>query len=276
MEQHGYTSTMSMILKRMLETDHNTRITCTELVQLLTEHMKSLQSGTYVEPTASLAYRKCDADDCTNAVKFECITCGGVSLCSKCFGDTHKFGIYKKHERTEIIIEKEEFVVKYYAKQLAHWIKESKNFVVFTGGGISVSAGVPDMRNRGIMKPYEFIICPTVTHMAIAELCRRGLIKHVISTNVDGLHIRSGVPSNMLSEMHGNGFLEVVRIALIVNNCSVENVTNNTIVITEAGKQIRIYTTETNPMKNYLIIKQHVLVIVVNHCSIRLSTLEKL
>lgn len=42
---------------------------------------------------------------------------------------------------------------------------------------------------------------PTLAHMAISELCLRGIVKSVVSTNVDGLHMRSGVPSSQLSEV---------------------------------------------------------------------------
>ncbi|XP_050438333.1 NAD-dependent protein deacetylase Sirt6 isoform X2 [Adelges cooleyi] len=102
--------------------------------------------------------------------------------------------------------------------QLAKWIKDSKYTVFHTGAGISTSAGIPDFRGpKGVWtlekegkKPevnLDFNDAePTITHMAINSLVNQGCANYVVSQNIDGLHLKSGLPRQFLSEVHGNMF----------------------------------------------------------------------
>lgn len=44
--------------------------------------------------------------------------------------------------------------------------------------------------------------------MSLAKLVEKDMVKDIISQNVDGLHLKSGVPSKNLHEVHGNTNLE--------------------------------------------------------------------
>ncbi len=104
--------------------------------------------------------------------------------------------------------------------QLAEWIRGSKHTVIYTGAGVSTSAGIPDFRGpKGVWtleekgeKPDMNISWddakPTSTHMAIAKLAEEDKCKFVISQNIDGLHLRSGLPRSKLAELHGNMFVD--------------------------------------------------------------------
>ena len=116
---------------------------------------------------------------------------------------------------------------------LARMIAEARRMVVFTGAGISTESGIPDFRSPGgvwsRMKPIyfqDFVSDPdkrreawtrTFTgaagwtgarpnggHFAIARLARAGKLTAVITQNVDNLHQDSGVPAEMVIELHGN------------------------------------------------------------------------
>jgi NAD-dependent SIR2 family protein deacetylase len=98
----------------------------------------------------------------------------------------------------------------------AKWIAESESLVVFTGAGISTASGLPDYRgpdgvwtrrDAGLPPPKSppwDQVKPNVNHFAVIELLKMGKLNYVISQNVDGLHAKSGIPFDKLSELHGN------------------------------------------------------------------------
>ena len=47
--------------------------------------------------------------------------------------------------------------------------------------------------------------------MALKTLMDLGFLKHVISQNIDGLHRKSGIPADKITEVHGNTNLEICK-----------------------------------------------------------------
>jgi NAD-dependent protein deacetylase/lipoamidase len=116
--------------------------------------------------------------------------------------------------------------------QLAALVRESRSAVVLTGAGISVPSGIPDFRTPGKglwenVNPMEVAHIdafrrdpdkfwgyysqrfmslrdkrPNPAHEAVAELERRGLIRAVITQNIDRLHRAAG--SVEVIEVHGS------------------------------------------------------------------------
>jgi NAD-dependent deacetylase len=120
-----------------------------------------------------------------------------------------------------------------YVAALRKMIGASRRAVVFTGAGVSTESGIPDFRGpNGFWtrnRPIDFSefmrsdearreswrrkiaamrewgdARPNRGHRAIAELVRRGVVSHVITQNIDGLHQASGVPDDRTIELHGN------------------------------------------------------------------------
>lgn len=117
-------------------------------------------------------------------------------------------------------------------KRLAQLIVESRDVVVLTGAGISTESGIPDFRSpkTGLwnkVKPMELFARsvlnsnpgkfwkraepvfremggaqPNQGHFALARLEEVGLIRGVITQNIDNLHQLAG--ANVVLEVHGH------------------------------------------------------------------------
>lgn len=116
------------------------------------------------------------------------------------------------------------------AAQVAAWLVAARRAVVFTGAGISTESGVPDFRSPGgiwatstPVDYYEFLAeedarleywrqkavvhhdfercAPNIGHRLIAAWQQRGLVKHVITQNIDEFHQLAG--STEVIELHG-------------------------------------------------------------------------
>jgi NAD-dependent SIR2 family protein deacetylase len=127
---------------------------------------------------------------------------------------------FRKDSEIREYFDSKDDTVKNVAK-LADLIKISNYIVVYTGAGISTSAGIPDFRgpngvwtteDKGLEPDYSnHVEMPTLSHMAIKKLIDINLIKYLVSQNVDGLHIKSGVPHSKIAELHGNTNKEFCR-----------------------------------------------------------------
>jgi NAD-dependent deacetylase len=121
--------------------------------------------------------------------------------------------------------------VKPTVRRLAELVRTRQPCVVLTGAGISTESGIPDFRSptgiwaeydpaeyatisafrRDPVKVWEFYALrfevltraqPNEGHRALAELERRGLIRAVVTQNIDTLHERAG--SREIVEVHGS------------------------------------------------------------------------
>ncbi len=135
-------------------------------------------------------------------------------------------------------------------------LKHSKNTVVVTGAGISTEAGIPDFRGEnGIYRKlgenrvmniinsdffhsspdkfYEFYrehfmfkpVQPSLAHLVLADMEKRGIIKAIVTQNIDNLHQKAG--SKRVIAIHGNSdrylctkkSCSLVYDGLYVDNC---------------------------------------------------------
>lgn len=117
--------------------------------------------------------------------------------------------------------------------RLVNLLKLSKNTVVVTGAGISTEAGIPDFRGEnGIYRKlgenqvmniinidffrrcpeqfYEFYrkyfmfppVQPSKAHFVLADMEKDGIIKSIVTQNIDNLHQQAG--SKRVIAIHGN------------------------------------------------------------------------
>lgn len=122
-------------------------------------------------------------------------------------------------------------------EEAAHLVRKAKNLVAFTGAGISAESGIPTFRDPGGLwdrfDPYElgggdifsslfrgsgipskaaeFVsemlsvlekAHPNPGHLALGELERMGILRSVITQNIDNLHREAG--NSLVIEVHGN------------------------------------------------------------------------
>ncbi|KAK2197576.1 bifunctional Sirtuin family/DHS-like NAD-FAD-binding domain superfamily/Sirtuin family [Babesia duncani] len=129
-------------------------------------------------------------------------------------------------------------------RAMMDFLKASENAVVHTGAGVSTGSGIPDFRGpTGIWTVMsrngkrrkmtdgdctvrdqsenpviygkrrravvEFnLALPSDAHLAIFELVRLRKVAFVVTQNIDGLHVLSGLDFSQVSELHGNVFTE--------------------------------------------------------------------
>lgn len=117
--------------------------------------------------------------------------------------------------------------------ELQKIIDQSRNIVFFGGAGVSTESGIPDFRSVDglynqkydyppeqilshtffMKKTEEFyrfyrdkMLCldakPNKAHLKLAELERKGILKAVVTQNIDGLHQLAG--SKNVYELHGS------------------------------------------------------------------------
>ncbi len=117
-------------------------------------------------------------------------------------------------------------------KTAAGLLRSARHAVVFTGAGISTPSGIPDFRSAGsgLWERYDpmqvasldtfrthparfydwlrpllqssWAAQPNPAHLALADMESRGILKAVITQNIDNLHQRAG--SQHVYEVHGS------------------------------------------------------------------------
>ncbi len=116
-------------------------------------------------------------------------------------------------------------------QKVARLMQEQKECVVLTGAGVSAESGIPTFRSKGgLWEKYDPAVYasidvfrqdpskywtirgdfirhydeyrPNPAHFALAELEKMGIVRCVITQNIDGLHKKAG--SRNVVEIHGS------------------------------------------------------------------------
>jgi NAD-dependent deacetylase len=116
-------------------------------------------------------------------------------------------------------------------QEIANLMVKLKPCVALTGAGISAESGIPTFRSKGgLWEKYDPMVYasievfqedpskywtirgefirnydtyqPNNAHLALAELEEMGIVHHVITQNIDGLHKKAG--SRNVTEIHGS------------------------------------------------------------------------
>ena len=116
-------------------------------------------------------------------------------------------------------------------KEAADLLRNSRYTTAFSGAGISVESGIPPFRGAtGLWSKYDPIVLdidyfhensleswqvikeifydffgkarPNMAHQVLAAMEREGMLKNIITQNIDNLHQRAG--SREVYEFHGN------------------------------------------------------------------------
>ena len=93
-------------------------------------------------------------------------------------------------------------------ERLQALLRLSKKTVIYSGAGISTSAGVGQAARGGSKKSgaSSTDAHPTTTHLALAALKEKGLIHTWIQQNHDGLPQKAGYPQEDIVEIHGSWY----------------------------------------------------------------------
>merc|ERR1712013_474521 len=93
-------------------------------------------------------------------------------------------------------------------ERLQALLRLSKKTVIYSGAGISTSAGVGQAARGGSKKSgaSSTDAHPTATHLALAALKEKGLIHTWIQQNHDGLPQKAGYPQGDIVEIHGSWY----------------------------------------------------------------------